>query len=233
MMKKLVPLGIVAVLVFGAMIKPSQTTEAQTAGLTSSILNRMEKNRQNLKSLRANISMEKYNAQLRDKDNYRGVLAYMPAAGRGAFVRLEWTSPQHEILTSANGPYCLYRPRLNQALCGNSKSMPKGTNNDVMRLMSMSATQLRSEFGPFEDIADVTLWGGVHTTHFKVVPKNGASYKHIEVWVDDSGMPVQTKMVEKNDDSTTVRLTDINKNAPIPGSDFVQKFDPSVKIVKG
>jgi len=193
----------------------------------------MEKNQRSLKSLRANIAMEKYNAQLHDKDNYRGVLLYIPGAGRSGYVKLEWTSPQHEILTVANGPYCLYRPRLNQAICGTTGSMPRGTNNDVLKLMNMSSTQLRSEFGPFQDVTEETLWGGVHTTHFRVVPKGPASYKHIEAWVDDSGMLVQTKMVEKNDDSTTVRLTGIAKNAPISPGEFIQKFDPSVKRIKG
>lgn len=232
-MKRLVTLGIVAALMCAAAIQPYGTANAQTAGLMSSILSRMERNRQSLKSLRANITMEKYNAQLRDKDNYRGVLLYVPAAGRSAYVKLEWTSPQHEILAAANGPYCLYRPRLNQAICGNQKSMPSGKNNDVLKLMSMSSAQLQSQFGPFQEVQDETLWGGVHTMHFKVVPKGAASYRHIEVWVDDSGMPVQTKMVEKNDDSTTVRLTDLAKNAPISLDVFTLKLDPSVKRIKG
>lgn len=231
-MKKLVLLGIAVAVLFAAMIKPSQISNAQTAGLTSSILNRMEKNRQNMKTLRANISMEKYNAQLRDKDNYRGILLYIPGAGRSASVRLEWTSPQHEILAVSNNEFQLYRPRLGQVIYGNTKSTGDKKSNDVLRLMSMSAAQLRSEFGPFQDVEDVTLWGGVRTTHFKVVPKGAASYKHIEVWVDDSGMPVQTKMVEKNDDSTTVRLTDIARNAPISKDELTLKLDPSVKRIK-
>ena len=99
--------------------------------------------------------------------------------------------------------------------------------------MNMSAAQFRSEFGPFQDVQDDTLWGGVHTMHFKVVPKGPASYRHIEVWIDDSGMPVQTKMVEKNDDSTTIRLTDITRNAPLSAGDFALKLDPGVKRIKG
>jgi outer membrane lipoprotein-sorting protein len=231
-MKKLVPLGMAAALMFAATIQPYRTAKAQTAGLMSSILTRMERNRQSLKSLRANITMEKYNAQLRDKDSYRGVVLYIPGAGRSSSMRLEWNSPQHEILAVANGEYMLYRPRLATVMVGKTNSAPK-KGNDVLKLMNMSAAQFRSEFGPFQDVQDETLWGGVHTTHFKVVPKGAASYQHIEVWVDDSGMPVQTKMVEKNDDSTTVRLTDVAKNAPISLGDIILKLDPSVKRIKG
>jgi len=65
------------------------------------------------------------------------------------------------------------------------------------------------------------------------VPKTVASYQYIELWVDDSGMPVQTKMVEKNGDSTTMRLSNVNKNSDIPMSSFKLDLDSSVKRIKG
>ena len=232
-MKKLVLVGIVFSLLLVAIISPHRTTSAQSAGLVSSIFSRMERNQRSLKTLRANISMEKYNAQLRDKDMYYGTLKYIPGAGRSAFVLLEWTRPQHEILVVANNSYWLYRPRLNTVIVGSTRSVHDKKDNDVMRLMNMSAAQLRSEFGTSRDVQEETLWGGVHTQHFTVIPKGPASYKHIEVWVDDSGMLVQTKMVEKNDDATTVRLSDIAKNEPMSPDIFVLNLDPSVKRIKG
>ena len=231
-MKRLVPLGLAVALLFTAIANPHRTANAQ-AGLVSSIFSRMEKNQRSLKTLRANIAMEKYNAQLHDKDNYRGTLKYIPGAGRSAFVLLEWTSPQHEILAVANNSYMLYRPRLNTVIVGSTRSVHDKKDTDAIRLINMSAAQLRSEFGASQDVQEETLWGGVHTQHFKVIPKGPASYKHIEVWVDDSGMLVQTKMVEKNDDSTTVRLTDIAKNEPMSPGVFVLNLDPSVKRIKG
>src|ERR1041384_3891195 len=100
---------------------------------------KMEKNRQSLKSVSADISMEKYNSQLRDSDNYSGTIKYIPVAGRSAFVRLEWTKPSHEILAIANGAYILYRPRLNQALVGTTDKIKSGKDNDVLALLNMSA----------------------------------------------------------------------------------------------
>jgi outer membrane lipoprotein-sorting protein len=44
---------------------------------------------------------------------------------------------------------------------------------------------------------------------------------------------VQTKMVEKNDDSTTVRLMNVEKNQNIPLDQFKLKLDGNVKHVKG
>jgi len=195
----------------------------------------MDKQKRSLRTLRANISMQKYNSQLRETDIYVGVVLYIPGAAgsSSAFVRLEWTKPQQEILAVANGNYTLYRPRLNQAIEGKTGSIKSEKDSDVLALMNMSAAQLRTKFGEFQDMRDETLWGGVQTTHFTAVPKTAASYKYIEVWVDDGGMPVQTKMVEKNDDSTTVRLTNVEKNQDIPRDQFKLNLNSGVKRIKG
>lgn len=206
----------------------------QTAGLVSAVLNKMERNRQSLKSLRAGISMEKYNAQLRDAESYQGVVAYVPAAGREANVRIEWRSPQHEILAVNNGKYTLFRPRLKMAYVGNSKSNRAGKAGGILAMMYMTRQQLEKEFQPLQDVREETLWGGVSTIHLKLVPKSSsADFKYAEIWVDSTGMPVQTKIVEKNDDATTMRLSGMEKNIKIPSEEFNLKLDSNVRIVKG
>lgn len=93
-MKRLVPLGLLLAILAGvSIISSPRATNGQSAGLVSSVLNRMERNRQSLKSLKASLSMEKYNSQLRDKDNYSGWVLYVPASGRDASVRIEWQTP--------------------------------------------------------------------------------------------------------------------------------------------
>jgi outer membrane lipoprotein-sorting protein len=236
MMKKIFSCSLVVGFLLTALsIHSGSIARAQGPGFVSSLLSRMEKNQKSLKTLRANIGMVKYNAQLRDEDKYQGIVLYIPGAAgsSSAFVRLEWTQPQHEILAVANGNYSLYRPRLKQVLEGRTGSIKSSKDSDVLALMNMSAAQLRTRFGDFQDQREETLWGGVWTQHFKVIPKTAASYKYIELWVDKEGMPVQTKMVEKNDDSTTVRLTNVEKNQPISLDQFKLKLDSDVKRVKG
>lgn len=208
-----------------------KAANGQSAGLVSSVLNRMERNRQSLKSLRSGISMEKYNSQLRDSEKFNGVVSYVPSSGREASVRIEWRSPQHEILTVNNGKFVLFRPRLKMAYVGNSKSKNNKAGG-VLEMLYMSRQQLESRFQPLQDVREETLWGGVSTIHLTLVPKGNASFKYAEIWVDSSGMPVQTKIVEKNDDSTTMRLTGLEKNAKISSDDFSQKLDATVRIVK-
>ena len=233
MKRVITPILAVALLIVALVAIPLPRTNAQ-AGLVSSLYTRMQRNQQTLRSLSADISMDKYNAQIGDSDKFYGTVKYIPVGGKSAFVRLEWTKPQHEILAVANGAYILYRPRLNQAIYGNTSSVKSAKDNDVLALLNMSTTQLKTRFGDLQDLREnEVLWGGVTTTHFKAVPKGAASYNYIEVWVDASGMPVQTKMVEKNNDSTTVRLTNVTKNQTIDKGIFELKLDSSVKKVKG
>jgi len=234
-MKRIVPLSVLLAILAGAsIISAPRTTNGQSAGLVSSVLNRMERNRQSLKSLKASLSMEKYNAQLRDKENYSGWVLYVPGSGREASVRIEWQRPQHEILAVSKGQYTLFRPRLNQAIVGKSGSVKgKAGAGGVLDMMYMTKQQLEAKFQPVQDVREETLWGGVSTIHLTLVPKGNASFKYAEIWVDSSGMPVQTKIVEKNDDATTMRLNGLERNLKINSDEFNIKLDSNVKIVKG
>lgn len=233
-MKRFVPLAsLFAALALTVSLLPS-TTHGQSAGLVSSVLAKMERNRQSLKSLRAGISMEKYNVQLGVSEHYRGTVLYVPSGGRQASIRIEWQSPAHEILAVTNGKYKLFRPRLNVVYEGNARSTrDKAGAGSILELMYMSRQQLEQRFEPIQDVREETLWGEVSTIHLKLVPKGNASFKYAEIWVDSSGMPVQTKIVEKNNDSTTMRLTATERNVRISSDQFNLKLDSSVKVVKG
>ncbi len=232
-MKRFVSMVLTLLLVAGALsVGSANAVHGQSAGLVSSVLNKMERNRQSLRSLRSSISMEKYNSQLRDSEKYNGVVLYVPSTGREASVRIEWQSPQHEILAVNNGKYTLFRPRLGMAYVGSSKSS-RNKAGGILEMMYMTRQQLETRFQPVQDVREETLWGGVSTIHLTLVPKGNASFKYAEIWIDNSGMPVQTKIVEKNDDATTMRLMGLEKNAKISSDEFVLKLDSSVRIVKG
>jgi len=229
-MKRLVPLGLAVALLLGVSFSsPTTDVKAQGAGFVSSLLNRMERNRQSLKSLRASVDMVKYNSQIGDEDKYKGVVLYVPAAGRNAYVRVDWSSPQKETLAVADGKFTLFRPRLNMAYQGKAGT-GRGKSSVAFEFLNMSRQQLASRYD-VQSIGEETLWGGVSTSHVKLVPKGGASFKYAEAWIDAQGMPVQTKVIEKNDDSTTVRLTNLQRNANIPLEEFFLKLDAKIKII--
>ena len=232
-MKRLIPAGLVVAFIVSALVFVfPASTNGQGAGLVSSVLNRLEKNRQTLKTLRAGINVVKYNSQLGVEDKYSGIVIYMPTAGRQAAVRIDWSSPRREVLAVNNNKYTIFRPALNVAYTGDSRRMKDNKANGLMEMMNMSRQQLEARFQPVKDVREETLWGGVSTIHLTLVPKGSAGYKWAEVWIDSAGMPVQTKIIEKNDDSTTVRLTGLEKNQKINPSEFDVKLDSNVKIVK-
>src|ERR671929_2232595 len=118
-MKRLIASGLMFAFMLSALvIVTPTTTNGQGAGLVSSVLNRMEKNRQTLKSLRAGISMVKYNSQLGVEDKYNGIVIYLPGAGRQASVRIDWSSPRKEVLAVNNNKYTILRPALGIAYVG-------------------------------------------------------------------------------------------------------------------
>lgn len=230
-MKRFIPLGVTALLMLVSLTIVSPTNaNAQGAGLVSSVLSRMEKNRQTLKTLRAGISMEKYNSQLRDSDTFQGMVIYVPGSGRQGSVRIDWSKPRREVLAVQNGKYVIYRPSLKVVYTGNSNKAPKA--GGILEMMYMSRQQLEARFQPVKDVREETLWGGVSTIHLTLVPKGNAGFKYAEIWIDNAGMPVQTKVVEKNDDSTTMRLTSLEKNIKINPDDFNVKYEGDVKVVK-
>ena len=228
-MKKLVPLGLVIALLVAAVAVSSPTeVKAQGPGFVSSLLGRMERNRQSLKSLRASVDMVKYNAQIRDEEKRKGTVLYVPATGKNAYVRIDWNDPA-ETLAVADGQFTLFRPRLKMAYKGKA-GQGKGKSSAAFEFLNMSRAQLSARYN-LEYIGEEKLWGGVATTHVKLVPKGGANFKWAEAWIDAGGMPVQTKVVERNDDSTTVRLTNMQRNAGISLDEFILKLDSKVKIV--
>jgi len=233
-MKRLISSGLMLAFILSTLvIVTPTTTNGQGAGLVSSVLNRLEKNRQSLKSLRAGISVVKVNSQIGTEDKYHGVVIYMPGAGRQASVRIDWSSPRKEMLAVKDNKYTIYRPSLGVAYVGDARKMNDNKAGGLMEMLNMSRGQLEARFQPVKDVREETLWGGVSAIHLTLVPKGNASYKYAEVWIDAGGMPVQTKIVEKNDDSTTMRLTALEKNQNnISKNDFDIKLDSNVKIVK-
>jgi len=236
-MKKFFSFALVAALLAASTALVSRPAQAQGPGLVSSILNKMERNRRDLHSLRAALHMQKYNAQIHDTDESFGEVQYVAStSGANSNVRVDWTKPAREMHAVYNGQYTLYRPRLNQALKG-STSSAKG-NAKVSGVLgfslSVSGAQLKNQFN-VELVAEGQLYdGGPQVWQLKLTPRGKAGYQYAEVWVDQStGMPVQTRVTERNGDSTLVRLTNIERNPNIPSNIFDISLPSGVKIVKG
>ena len=229
-MKSFLRLSLTAIamaFVFGSL----SVTETKAQNVLQEILNRMDKNNKTLQSLRANVTMVKYDSVLKQPDSREGQTIYLPTKGRDAFVRIDWTKPD-ETLAVAKGKYVIYRPRLHQAITGDVKDA-KGTGkaNSALAFMNMSKAQLKNNYS-IKYLGAETVSNGTETVRLELTPKIATSYKTAEVWVDKDGMPIQMKVNESNNDSTTILLSNIQKNVTLNGSDFSVKLPPGTTFVK-
>lgn len=206
---------------------------AQAQFVQQEILNRMDKHNRALQSLRSSLTMEKYNYQLKEPDTTEGSIMYLPSKGRDAYIRIDWTKPVEEMLVVRNGQYLLYRKRLNQAIVGKVKdAQGSGKANNALGFMNMSKAQLKANYS-IKYIGEETVNNGVKTAHLELTPKKATSYKMAEIWVDADGMPIQAKVVEGNNDSTTVMLSNVQKNVTINASIFDPTLPRDVKKISG
>jgi outer membrane lipoprotein-sorting protein len=202
-------------------------------GVLGEILHRMDEHNKSLVSLKADVKMDKLNAQLGETDTTSGTTSYLPkTAKRVMYVRINWTKPVEEQIVIIGDAYKLYRPRLKQLYVGKTSDV-KGNKvpGNALAFMSMSQAQLRANY-EVNYIGEEST-GGTKTWHLELIPKTNTSYKSAELWVDGNGMPLQAKIIEKNADTTTVLLSNIQKNITIQPVEFVIDVPKGIKPIQG
>lgn len=211
------------------------TVDVSAQNLIGKILDRMDANNKSLKSLTSKIQMAKTDTVLNETDVKQGELSYLPGRSeKQIYVRIKWISPVEEHLAVKNGEYVLYTPRRKQAIVGKVDSV-KGKDaraGGVLAFMSMTKAQLKENYD-VKYAGDETVKSGVTAFHLVLTPKKPTSYKTADLWVDANGMPIQAKIIEKNNDTTTILLTDINKNVTVNASVFTISPPKGTAIVQG
>lgn len=232
-MSKFLRLSLIAA-VFAIAFNVFAVSEARAQNQIRELLKRMETHQNALKSLRADVTMVKYNAQLEENDpTFYGKVIYVPAKGRDALVRIDWNKPRKESLAVVNKEYVLYTENLKQAIVGkvdSSKGSVKA--NSALAFLSMSKDELQANY-EVRYLGQETVQGGVPTVHLELIPKKAGSYKSADLWVDSNGMPVQAKVTETNGDATTILLSGLEKNVKINSSVFRISPPSGTKIIKG
>lgn len=207
-------------------------TKAQ-AGPLGEILKRMDEHNKALVSLKASVMMDKYNSQLDEHDISEGKTTYLPQKNRDAYVRIDWSKPVEESLAVVNKEYVLYRPGLKQAIVGKvDKAQGNAKSNNALAFMNMSKAQLKANY-TIKYIGQEKVNGGIPTWHLELIPKGKTNYKSADLWVDGNGMPVQAKVTENNDDTTTVLLSNLEKNTTINTSVFSISLPKGTKKING
>lgn len=209
-------------------------TSAKAQNVIPEILKRMEAHRAALKTLQADIKMDKYNPQLDVHDVTQGNVILLPGKSeREMYARINWTKPVDEQLAVIKGEYTLFRPRLKQAITGKVEQAKNSAGaGNALSFLSMSREQLKANY-TVTYLGEETVGGGAKTWHLELTPKASSKYKSAEIWVDGNGMPVQGKVFEINKDSTSVLLTNLRKNETISAKVFEIKLPKGIKPIKG
>jgi len=220
----------VGVYVFIAGFASATNADAQ---IIREILKRMDQHNKSLTSLKADVTMVKHNPQLNVSDTSIGATSYLPASGkRGRYVRIDWTRPVEEQISVIGDDYELYRPRLNQVIVGKvGKAKNNASVGGALSFMNMNKAQLEANYDVVY-LGEEQISGGVRTWHLQLTPTAATSYKIAELWVDADGMPRQAKIVEQNNDTTTVLLSNLQKNVTLRGDIFKLNYPKSVKKIK-
>lgn len=231
-MNKILRFGLTAIaLTF--LFNAFAVTETRAQGVLNEILKRMETHRASLKTMQSDVTMVKHDALLDEDDTLKGVVKYIPGKTENdMYIRIDWTKPD-EQLAVIKTEYMLYRKPLKQVIIGKvGKAKNSANAGGALSFMSMSKGQLKANYSP-EYLGRETLKSGTSAVHLKLIPKSAQKYKYAELWVDDDGMPLQMKIVEKNGDSTTVLLSNVKKNPSINTNDFTINYPKDTKVIDG
>ena len=216
-------------LVFGIF---SATDAGAQGGPLNQILTRMDAHNKALASLRSDVMMVKHNPQLNVSDTYTGTTSYLLKTAK-RYIRLDWVKPTAEHMSVIGDTYELYKPSINQVYLGKVSQAKKGGPSVAgpLSVMNMSKEQLRANYKTIY-LGEEQISGGVKTWHLELTPLQATSYKAAELWVDGDGMPRQAKIIEHNSDTTTVLLSNIQKNVTLKGEIFKLQYPGTVKKIK-
>ncbi len=232
--KKLVR-ATVAVSAFALVFGIISVSTVSAQGPLGTILNRMDAHYKGLSSLKSDVTMVKTDSVLNESDTFQGTTSFLPKSNKRAmYARIDWKKPVVEHIVVIGDKYQLYRPSLKQVIEGQTgKAKNNAAAGGALAFVSMSKDQLKANYF-VKFIGEEQLSGGKGTVHLELTPKVKTTYKLADLWVDGDGMPLQAKITENNNDTTTVLLSNVQKNAAIQTSLFTLDYDrKKVKIIKG
>ncbi len=197
------------------------------------ILKRMDDHYKLLKTLRTNVTYEKYDSVLKDTESRKGKAIYALQKGKNPLIRIDWTKPE-ESLAVIDKKYMLYQPKLKQAIRGSTDNVKNKNSSGVsspLAFINMSKEQLKANYS-IKYIGEEKVNGTTPTWHLELTPKTAQKYKVADIWVDGNGMPIQMKITANNNDTETVLLTALEKNVSIKASVFEIKPPDGTKYIE-
>ena len=196
------------------------------------VLERMREAQGRMTTLTARIAQVKSFPQLGIEDPPEtGRLVI--ARGAETRVRMEILEPEVRILTTSEGEYLLYQPRIRQALTGKlGASGAKGLFAGILTGSAEATDGLSRDYvvEPGERAAEP----GVVSLRFEARPGSSVYCERIELWVDEeTSLPVRQSCHEANDSVITFSLSDVELDVELDDDAFDVEIPEGVERVRG
>src|SRR5215475_10879683 len=234
-MRKLMSLAIIAglsLMIAGADRSASANSQAQ---LLTGILNKMEKAHQDLKSLKAEMVLERTNSQIGVTDSEYGQLIYKPGTQKSKQkLRINYTKPTKDILAVDGDNFVYYQPRINQAFKGLASKYSKGKQGGLTQFITIALDgSLKSASGKYNIsfVKDETIDGAM-ASMLRLTPKSSDQFTSFDIWINQNGFPVRFCGTERNGDLMMVTLRNLQLNTNVPNNAFALDLPGGTKIVK-
>lgn len=211
--------------------------DAKAQNPVPTILKRMDDHNKALQSLQADVTMVKTDSVLgaAGTDTFFGNVTYKPKTAKQVMrARLNWTKPTEEWIVVNGDTFKSFRPMLKVGYEGRAdKASKNNKTGGALAFISMSKEQLKANYD-VTYLGQEQIKGGTETWHLQLEPKTAQSYKLAEMWVDANGMPRMVRVTEKNNDTSTILLSNISKNPTISMSvfNFDKELPKGAKIHK-
>jgi outer membrane lipoprotein carrier protein len=178
------------------------------------VLRALEAKGRELKTMRAQFVQVKVSAVLGDREQTGGVVL-LRVPGR---LRWDYETPDRSAMLIKDGRFERYFPRTKQVFRGAARG-----EADLLVGFGPGAAELGKKY-EVTLVGEETLGAGL-THHLRLAPREPGLFSLIELWVEKArSIPVQTRLTEPTDDTTTIRFESVVLNGSLPADAFDLKL---------
>jgi outer membrane lipoprotein-sorting protein len=211
------------------------TAQAQTMQLQD-VLHKMDLSSKTFQDVKADTTVENYTAVVQETETQTGMTAFRRAGGAMEMVtHLKTTAGQpYADLLYANGKLDYYSPAQKQETIFSAGANQGEWDSLLATGFGATGEQLESAWTvTFDGMENV---GGVQTAKLELVSKNQSvrnNFSKLTIWVDLSRDISLKQVTEQPDgDKRTVTYSQVQYNAPLPGSLFALKLPSGTQVTR-
>lgn len=206
-------------------------------GVLNEILKRQEAHSKLLKSVQGEISITKSFESQSEVFYKRGTFYFLPS--RSYALNIEIETPKKEIFSMYKDEYVFYQTNPSPiflddktiAYSGKIGNSQKNTFILFSLLQNFSRKELRTNYNIAYEGVEKTV-NGTDSWHLVLNPKTKGQIKKIDIWIDNNGMIIQSKILEDNGSSTLISLNNLKKNSGINVNKFAVRIPKGVTLLK-